>query len=515
MNLWVKRTGQLFLAALFLMSCEDETYLLGFRDQNKKFNIGYREFVIGDVINGTVRADSVITDNLTGTQRLLVGEYSDPSIGTIRTEAFTEFLPVGTTKLAAVASRQYIYDSLVFQWRLDYYSYGLESEDILKLNIHRITEDTLSYRKPYTFNNDGKDTTILIFKRYLANSTIGYDLTPLGEATVVKQTVEDNKRVLVPTALKRARLEDGKDTLFVRSVFPTESAFGQELFNVALNDVNSEFSNSKKFRTRFKGFALIPKESNSVIGLSIGTTFSKVTLHYHSVDNNTQVNVDTLTRDFVFTGTSFHNITPTRSFGLPSADEPFTGVQTGDLGVVECGAALLTRIDLNPFYTEFADTIAADEKVVINSAELVVESVPSLNGYAPISHFELRIMKGDDSYADRRVDADSANLNGYNLITNNLGYFVGNDLAQSAASLTYNKTKQRYSGFPTLFVQNLFDNRSKEGDSRLRYLGIYPATSQTGISGIVAVGKSVNRTVFSRQNVKLRIYYTYPNKPNL
>jgi hypothetical protein len=295
----------------------------------------------------------------------------------------------------------------------------------------------------------------------------------------------------------KARLDDG---------------FGEELFILALNDFNSEFSDNEKFRTHFKGLALIPSEGDAVIGLSLSTTFSKVTLHYHTTTGG--VNKDTLYRDFLFTGVSFHSIEANRPGDLPTTEQPFTpGVDLiGGKRVVQSGAPLLTKIDLNPFYA-FADTVDA-EQIMINSAELIIESVPSPEGYKPIANLELRIMDEDDTYLDRRVDEDSTAMSGYNVITNGIGYYVGGDLSQNAAYLTYSKSKERYSGFSTLFFQSLFDKRNREDSLRLRYLGLFPATATTGISG-AAAGKSINRSIFNKENIKLRIYYTSPNKPNL
>jgi hypothetical protein len=63
MNLWVKRTGQLLVAVLFLMSCEDDSFLLGFQNKNKKFNVRHQEFTLPSSV---VLIDSITTDNLDG-----------------------------------------------------------------------------------------------------------------------------------------------------------------------------------------------------------------------------------------------------------------------------------------------------------------------------------------------------------------------------------------------------------------------------------------------------------------
>jgi hypothetical protein len=75
MNLWVKRTGQLLLAAvaLFFLSCKDEVTLPGFPNPNSKFKINYVEIPLESSV---YLLDSIRTSNTPGDlQRVLVGQY--------------------------------------------------------------------------------------------------------------------------------------------------------------------------------------------------------------------------------------------------------------------------------------------------------------------------------------------------------------------------------------------------------------------------------------------------------
>jgi len=520
MNLWVKRTGQFLIAALFLMSCEDDSFLLGFQ-KNKRFNVGYREFTVGE---GTVVSiDSILTDNLSGTQRLLVGQYNDPSLGTVRTESFAEFLPVSTLKLAFDDDLGYEYDSLVMQLRLDFYSYGLVGSGE-EFGVHRITEDTLTYRKDVVLqieNSSGQlvDSTVSSYgsNRYFTNSTIGYDFDPLqqNEVRYTQLSVRGGKEIILSTSLTLDNLSEARDkndTLLAMARL--SDVYGQELFNVALNNTDSEFSDYKKFRTRFKGLAFIPTESYSVIGFAPTNSISRVRLHYHSTDNG--LVKDTLYRDFLFSGVSFHSIDANRTAEFPNPEPPYMGTMPGSgTRVVQSGNPLVTKIDLDKFYTTFADTI--NQEIVINSAELVVESVSSSEGYNPIPFLELRVMKENDRYVDYRIQEDSALVQGYSVITDTRHYYVSSDLVTSstpiASSIIYNSSSGIYSGYLTLFVQSLFKNKNNPVESRLRYLGLYPATTITG-QNVSSVGKSINRSIFSKNNIKLKVYYTSPTIPN-
>src|SRR6478735_4297842 len=143
MSLWVKRTGQLLAAVLFLMSCEDESFLLGFRNQNKKINIRYQEFKFTGDQTSVLLIDSIITDqyDVNTTSRFLIGQYLDNSFGTVHSEVYTQFQPSFYTQLDATGMT---FDSVTLQLRLDYYEYGSEVNFDEKFKIHRMT-DTLSF----------------------------------------------------------------------------------------------------------------------------------------------------------------------------------------------------------------------------------------------------------------------------------------------------------------------------------------------------------------------------------
>lgn len=486
MNLWVKRTGQFLLAALLLVSCEDDSLLLGFKNPNQKFRSRYQELLIGQWGETNVYAiDSVATDNLVGS-RILVGKYNDPSLGTVEATGYVELVSA-TTKLASTS----VYDSITFEMQIDFYSYGLNDEHIEKFAIHRLTEDTL------TFYNS---------KRYYANSSVGYDPTPLGEASI---------KVNIDTLTKNLQKSSGYDTILARARL--DDTFGQELFTVSLNDPNSDLTNVRRFKNRFKGLVLVPTtDSRSVLGYSPNNALSRVLLHYHTVESG---NVkDTLVRQISMNGINFHNIKATRSGSYPASDPPYLATQPGTVAI-QCGDAMVTKIDIRSFY-EFADTI---DNMIINSAEFVIEGVDNSDPvtYPLVSSLELRVAKENNHFFNDKIDSDSAALRNYYLlydpfnttdITNN--FMVRGDYSSTASSavLAYQSSPNKYSGFVTLFAQNLFAH--KTDDTRIEYLTLYPNSSAFGI-GRFAPGKTINRALFNKNNIKLRIFYTVANVPNL
>jgi hypothetical protein len=518
MNLWVKRTGQLLLAALFLMACEDETSLLGFQ-ANNRFNVKYQEFLVGE--GAVVAVDPELTDQGVGIRRLLAGEHNDPIVGTVKTEVFTEFLPALTTKLAQKEDHTYVYDSITLQLRLDGYTYGLNTgaAGTGKFSIRKITEaNPLNIREEYhTIPGTSKQVLVNITNRYYANSTISYadEVDEIGETRFeqIYRFNNEERRVVTDVTLEQLNRQD---TLVAKARLA--DSFGLELFNVALNDDDQNFSNASKFRSRFKGLALIPETCNAVYGLEPVNAYSQIRLYYHS-ELAGQV-VDTLTRDFGFSGVSFHNITPDRVDELPVVDPPYApGEATTSLRVIQGGYPMVTKIDLSRFYEEFADQVS-EKNIIINAAELVIESVNTDGDYKPLPALELRLMQADNNFVDyRKLDqAVQDSLAKFFIFTNQISYYVSSDLSiqsqnRIAGSLLYNGSNKTYTGSLTLFVQTLFQNKTSQ--YRPLYLGLYPGTGITGVPSTVPTGKTLDRTVFMKENIKLRIYYTQPNNQNL
>ena len=475
MNLWVKRTGQLLIAVLFLMSCEEDSFLLGFKNQNKKFGVRYQEFTVPSTV---VLIDSLITDNHDIFQgsitRFLVGQYNDPRFGVVRTESYTQLEATSTIKLAETA----IFDSVTLQLRLDFYSYGSEGINNESFTVHEITEDSLSF-----------------YGRYYYNSSIGYDPIPLAQVSF-KVNYDDLQKgsSSQDTILAKARLDD---------------AYGLKLFSLALTDPDSSFSKNEIFRSIVKGLAFIPDQSNFIIGFNPTSSLSKVTMHYHTT-------TDTLQRDFLFNpfnNTSFNKISTTRTGDLAGITQPYEGfAPPSGLRYLQNGSPVITKVDISEYYDFIRGQIDGKdslEKIVINSAELAIESVETPpEGMAPPSTLIVRVMNNDDLFLNSVLDADSAAMSRFYLAQNGKYYNVGSDAIANPiqpTTLSYDSDKKVYRGFVTLFMQNLFDRKSEAAE--ILYLGI--------VSANPTPGKTLNRAVFNANSIKLKIHYTAPVSSNL
>ncbi len=467
MNLWVKRAGQLFIAVLFLMSCEDDSFLLGFKGKTK-FNVRYQELSLGSSV---MLVDSVVTDNTELPSRFLTGRYNDNVFGEVLSEAYTQFFPLTDTILDETNA---VLDSMTIQFRFDGYVYGSNGKTTETLSLHLLEEDM----------NDDLFIDSLNFSYYY-NSSIAYNPTPFCTASFGVSY----------DSLKKITTE--QDTLLFTFRTDNTNAFASQLFNYirthTFPDVSTFYA---EFREEFKGMAIVPSPTNSkIFGFSQSSGLTRIRLHYHTPD------LDSLTSNLAFSVSSFNRITTDRSTSDLAGLYPYQEFDLTDSRYVQAGSPVITQFDLSNFYS-FADSIP---NLVINSAELLLTPEGVVDGLEPPNSVVLRLQHENNQFLNVRVQEDRDRLTGYVNIGLNGKYFsVGSD-SGTLATLQFDNDDNRYSGFATLFFQDLFNNKNK--DDKILYISLNPVDP--------ALGKSVNRLVFNKSSVKLKIYYTKPISSNL
>ncbi|MBA4057456.1 MAG: hypothetical protein C0490_22265, partial [Marivirga sp.] len=181
----------------------------------------------------------------------------------------------------------------------------------------------------------------------------------------------------------------------------------------------------------------------------------------------------------------------------------------------------LTKLDLSKFY-EFADTVPY---VLINSAELVIEGVQA-SSYAPPTVLSLRLLNDNNRLKKfsklRPQDAvDYVAHNGYLrydfAVSQSTAAIAENDsvfYAQGDRSplLGYSSSTNSYRAVMSLFFQQL----TLENDKKTRFTSfvLYPAAQSTSVPAAQNASKSVNRAIFPKDKIKLKIFYTKPITPN-
>lgn len=482
MNLWVRCLRQLSLlaVALFFFSCEDETSILGFKSPNRKFKVNYVDIPLeSDVF----LMDSLRTSNNYSAQgevpRMLVGRYSDEHFGNVTAAAFSQFFTMNTAK--TLLKETAVFDSVSLQLRFDFYTYGSAAPTPQTIRVHEVQKELLFDSLRYYFNK----------------TETPYDPTPLGTKTFS----------YVPETFKKY-VSDKKDTTITLSM-PLDAAFGQRIFDSAMKYRNansatdSTFVRIREFVKAFNGIAIVPEDADKVVGFSPSATTSRITLHYHDADT------DSLQLNLAFSGmVNYSHIEADRSTtpGLAALDQyaqPI--VPDNDLRYVQSGTGVLTRLDFGSFY-DFVDA-DSNSAMIVNSAELHLGAPESAAGFDPINAFSLRAIQHEGHFRRVRNMADSISIGlyaGQLSVWNGMFAPFAPDQSGSPNLFIISRSGENnfYNGYLTLFAQQLF--RKEEQKERFRYFAIYPESPP--------IGKSVNRSIFNKENIMLRVYYTRPNQ---
>jgi hypothetical protein len=488
MNLWAKHIGQLvvFAVALFFLSCQDEASLLGYKNPNTKFQVNYIEIPIESSI---LLLDSQRTSNFIfegESNRLLVGQYIDDRFGSVSATGYTQFFTNTFAKLPADA----IYDSITLHLHFDNYTYGSRDSTTQQgISIYELDEAIVNANRPYYFNR----------------SEVQIKPVPLATKTFIinPRIFEDSKK--------------GSDTINI----PLDPLFGQRIFENAVRFrdgttvADSMFVKFNEFSEVFKGLAIKSDNADKLVGFNVASAASFMTVIYHTGSDTTK---RFLNLGF-FPLTSFSQIESDRSgtslAGLNQYYQDFNPAE--DLRYIQSGTGIYTKLDFGKFF-EFADTVP---NIVINSAQLTVGSVEA-SVYAPPSSLALYLLKDDNQVKKLTSRKDTLDLSLYNPIdysshSGTIGVdgskpIIDADLAlyglgdQANPYLAYSADSALYHGHFSLLFQQLSIQR--EDKTRFRYFALYPSTP-----GKPSNTKTVNRVIFPRDDIKLKIYYTKPTTP--
>ena len=482
MNLWVNRIGQLTIlaVALFFLACQEDVSRIGYPNPNSKLKVSYVEIPISSSV---MLMDSIRTSNFTyagETNRLLVGTYNDEVFGNITTAAFTQYFTNTLDTLRASA----VLDSVSLRLKYDLYTYGTPDGSGQSLSVYEL-DNPLDSAGYYLNTSDIPASALLGTKSYGLNST-------------------DFKKFIT----------DGNDTIITLNV-PLEFSFGERIFNSALkyrnatSKADSLFIYFRDFVKEFKGIAIKPNSGDKIVGFDPSSAESRIILHYHDAKE------DSLTLSLTFANVNgFSQIKTDRSTtALGEVNDFYKDyLVDADSRYVQSGTGVVTKLDFSKFY-DFADTL---QNSVIHSAEMVIENVQASPTNSPPVGLSLRMLldnnhlnKYDANNAQDRIDLQyfsyltiQAAFARYDFAESGSGAvpIVENDNAFFAAGdqisfLPYSSTTASYKGAWTLFFQRLSEKDSQK--SRFKYFALYP----TG-------GKTLNRAVFPKNSIKLKVFYT-------
>lgn len=452
---WAKSAFLLSILALFF-SCQEDLNYLGFKSNQKRFKVIYAEI---PVESSVLWMDSLRTTSLSGElNRMMFGKYVDPVFGSIETKAFSQFRP-GNSATAIPSTA--VYDSVVLQLRYDFYTYGTTGETTQSLAVHEITT-ALDFDTDYFFNSD-----------------VSISRFPLGTA-----------EARVNADYFKTEYEDTNADSIVTIKIKLSNAFGNRLFD-AVNPEDTLYSNLAYFTEQFKGLAITTTQSDKVVGVNNFDTNTFLALYYHDGDTKK-------TLSFPLSGLiTFTKVIANRSgTELDGLNSFFTDFNQNNNRYVQGGSSIVTKIDLSKYY-EYIDSIP---DIVINSAEFAISGAESTAEFQAPKNLSLVRLRPNNRYKFMETKQDTLDFIAFNgsLVISDLGkLFVANDTG-GLLSLPHSSTEQNYIGYPTIFFQKLFDLKA----TQYPYWALVPMDPPQG--------KSVNRTIFSKDNIKLKIYYTRP-----
>ncbi len=506
------KTSLLFFVVLFLFSCEEDVNTVGFKPDRNAFKVRYVEI---ELPSSVLLGHSVVTSNVFSstsgtTPRLLVGSYQDSKFGKIQAESFIQFRPTSPTQVLPTDAA---FESLTLYISLDYYTYGSREASTVSFQVHQVTDSLITEAKYYN------------------NSITDYNSMVLGS---VSKTIDP---VSFDDIYTKNNDGDATNNVIDSLAIPiNSSSFTTDLFNLAKASVATtttnattgvttttysttpEFSNFRKFRRIFKGLALKSDASNKIVGFNpssgTGVSRSKMVLKYNYTDTKEKLADGTTpnpTYNQKITGKvefslyndgsiSYSKITADRAgSSLQSVDElykPF--YPDGDNRFISSGAPIITKFDISQFFA-YTDTI---KNLLINSAEITIDP-DEANSYKMPDNLGFRILNTKNDFL--KSSDTVSNLYSGQIVVDGDGYFMLGDATSSASSiknfpLTQKDNVYSYSANFTRYLQTLYGFTDKS--LRLQQYALIPLSPN--------MGKSVNRLVFSKNNLKLKLYYTTP-----
>lgn len=500
MNLWAKRIGQLAVLpiALFFFACEDEASLLGYKNPNSKFEVRFIEIPLESSV---LLLDSQRTSNYLfegETNRFLIGKYVDPKFGTTTAGTFAQYFTTAGTKLEATAT----FDSVSLQLYFDLYTYGAKQPTLQTISAYEVDEDltkgTLNY-----FNT----TEVAVKPDPLGSKTFSIDPALFEDYFEILTDGNSANDTLVSPVLLRMPLNN----LFGARLFQSAKTY-----STATSVEDSAFVKEELFMKDFKGIAFKSEGGDKIMGFDPLSTSSVITLHYHTDTK------EGLKLNLGFFGTaSFNQIKTDRSASeLAGLNQSYVDFYpANDLRYIQGATSVYTKVDFSNFFA-FADTVP---NLLINSAELIIANVEQ-SDYAISSNLSVRLLNTTNRfhiYDTAKVPRaqDSLDLTYYNprvhsrypgSIMLDQGDVGENDLAFVArgderAYLAYSSNDKSFNGNYALFFQQL--TVLQPDKRRFSSALLYPTSPAKPAT------KTLNRTVFPKSGIKLRVYYTKPTLP--
>lgn len=406
----------------------------------------------------TVRGSTVLLDSVrTSSSGLLLGRYTDPTLGTVEASSFFQLSP--DTGDTLKADPKAVYDSLVLVLPYNGFSYG-DTTRYQNVSVHRLID------------------TLTTGKVYLSTSSVPYEATALGRARY-RPNLDPNSSPAL-----RVKLSD---------------AIGRDLFALA---GKPESTDQKAFRNYLKGLAVVPGSGDNGSLLGISPTNAALYVYYHADTLQKIYGVYAtprrLTTAEAATATSrFVRIAQQRPGALAALTQPGQTVpssRTNGEVYLQQASGLGVKLE---FPTLKNLRGLPQGRVAINQAELILEPklpVPT-NVNLPSA---LTLAQSDAASRPLRT---TQNLIEYVLQEGSINQVQTGSYDATNENYLFNVTSQ--------LQQMLTGQRPSNGLIVLRPPVTDNLTGSVLLTTLIA--SDVGRAVFDANRIKLRVYYTISN----
>lgn len=287
-----------FIVACCFYSCYDESNTYG----ENLVDTSFRNI---STDTSTVIVSSSMIDSLetSGKGVALVGRYTHSLWGTVSS---TAYIPYSTPSLTSDADETLVLDSLIFVLKYNNYSIG-DTTKYQYFSLHRILQKVVLNDYGYLYNNASF--------AYDPEAFVSFRFRPKGNA-------EDNKI--------EVRLPD---------------AMGNDLLTRLHN--NDQMVSSDHFEEYFKGFALVPSQTNcnALFSFAVDDTAASIIIRYH-VAGELKVPKECVISPN--TSNEFYHIDHDRSGtllnGLPYKNVEVSSENLGNRGMLFGGIGWFTRL---------------------------------------------------------------------------------------------------------------------------------------------------------------------------
>jgi hypothetical protein len=314
----------------------------------------------------------------------------------------------------------------------------------------------------------------------LANRALSLELYPIAEEFYDTTYINTNSLAIGDELLASGQFQiDAFDSVYVMDV--TED-WATEFFEGVRTD-DSKFISQDEFEAFFPGFAIKANAvmDNNIYGIQTGSTFELA--FYYSEPNAD--NTETLNKEFSMSASgmpNFYNVTVDRSgSSFESVVETGTEYETSLLGV-HAGEGLVPKVDFSGL-EEFSNNFP---EVIVNLAEITIGPIEDFpDGEYPPFSLSFYMTDERNTRIPDRLTFRSIQEDGANPLS-----------SSSPVRLFYDPDKKTYSGSITSFVKAYQSGVISRND-----FFVYPSLMNSSLNGFT----------FSRDNLKLKIFYSEVN----